>query len=735
MGNGKLIVAIERPTFSESWYRVAGIQPRLRSTVQVSRQHFRGRMWHVLQDPTTNQFFRLNEPAYHFVAMLDGKRTVAEVWRICNEQLGDGAPTQGEAIQLFGQLYTSNLLHAELPPDVEGLLQRYRKRKIREVQGYVTNLLFARIPLIDPDHFLNRWVGVFGRVFTKYGLALWLVLIAVGLYFLAGRAGDLTDRASNVFDPANLPFLYLGMVVAKVFHEFGHAFACKRFGQLAGGGEVHVMGLMFLVFTPLPYVDASSAWAFRSKWHRVVVGAAGMFVELAIAAIAAIIWAITRQGTAVHAVCYNIMFIAGVSSLLFNGNPLLRYDAYYILSDLLEIPNLAQRSKEYIYYLVKRYAWSVRQARNSAHTSGERGWFVSYGIASTIYRIFIFTMILLFLTDRLPKPLAIVAIAFGVVAAFTWLCIPLGKFVRYLATSGELARTRPRAMVSTLIFIMVVFAGIGLISVPDRCRVEGIVEPINITIIHAEVNGFVRDFLPSGQQVGPDGPVLLRCENPELQTRHEHLLAERRRLQARLRIARTQEPAAAQILTEQIVALNEQIRRAEGQIAMLSLRADLTGKWISPEIDRIKGGYVRRGDQVGLVADLERVFVRAVADQQAAMMLVSEAYDDVEIRLKGRPDMQVSGRKLQILPAGSKRLPSAALGYAVGGSMQTAPDDPHGTKSSERFFEIHVLPGETDDVKLLSGQRVVVRFEMPPKPLLVQWWRSLLQLIQRRFHI
>ncbi len=728
-------MAIERPTFSESWYRISGMRPRLRSTVQVFRQHFRGRMWHVLQDPTNNQFFRLNEPAYYFIAMLDGRQTVAEVWHTCNEQLGDEAPTQGEAIQLLGQLYTSNLLVAELPPDAEGLLQRYRKRRIREVQGYVMNLLFARIPLIDPDHFLDRWMGVFGRVFTKYGLALWLVLIGVGLYFLVGRAGELADRASNVFDPANLPFLYLGMVVAKVFHEFGHAFACKRFGRLAGGGEVHVMGVMFLVFTPLPYVDASSAWAFQSKWHRAIVGAAGMFVELAIAAIAAIIWAGTRSGTAVHAVCYNIMFIAGVSSLLFNGNPLLRYDAYYILSDLLEIPNLAQRSKQYIYYLVKRYVWSIRQARSPAHTPGERGWFVFYGIASTVYRIFIFSMILLFLTDRLPKPLAILAIGFGLVAAFTWLCVPLGKFIRYLATSGELARERPRAVASTLIFIVTVFIGLGLIRVPDRCRVEGIVEPISMSIVHAEVDGFVKDFLPSGRHVGPDGPVLLRCENPELKARHEQLLAERRRLQARLRIARTQEPVAAQILTEQIVALDEQIRRVEEQLNSLALHAPIAGTWISPEIERIKGGYVRRGDKVGLVADLERVIVRATADQQVATMLVAEAYDNVEIRIKGRSDMQVSGRKLQIMPAGSKQLPSAALGYAVGGSIQTAPDDPRGIKAAERFFEIHVAPGKAENVKLLSGQRVVVRFEMPARPLLAQWWRSLLQLIQRRFHI
>ena len=221
---------IDRPTFSESWYRVAGLRPRLRSTVQVTRQHFRGQTWHVVQDPTSNQFFRLNEPGYRFVALLDGRKDVGEVWRICNEQLGDSAPTQGEAIQLLGQLYTSNLLQAELPPDAEGLFTRYHKRRVREVQGYLMNLLFIRIPLIDPDRFLERWAGVFGRLFTGYGLALWTVIVGVGVYFAVSNWGGLVNQADTVFSRQkmanNLPLLYFSFVLIKVFHEFGHAFAC-----------------------------------------------------------------------------------------------------------------------------------------------------------------------------------------------------------------------------------------------------------------------------------------------------------------------------------------------------------------------------------------------------------------------------------------------------------------------------------------------------------------------------
>jgi len=725
-------MSVERPTFSESWYRVANLRPRLRSTVQIHRQHFRGQMWHVVQDPSSNQFSRLNEAAYHFVAMLDGRRTVGEIWRICSEQLGDSAPTQGEAIQLLGRLYTSNLLRAELPPDAEGLFNRYRKRVKREVQGYMMNLLFIRIPLFDPDHFLDRWVGVFGRLFTKYGLILWAAIVATGLYFLGGHFDDLADRASSILNPENLPLLYLSFIFIKIFHEFGHAFACKRFGRITGtGGEVHTMGVMFLVFTPLPYVDASSAWAFRKKSHRVIVGAGGMLVEVAVAAVAAVIWANTSPGTTVHAVTYNMMFIASVSTILFNANPLLRFDGYYILSDILEIPNLAQRSRQYIYYLVRKYAWGVKQARNPAHTGGERGWLAFYAIASMIYRVVICVGILLFVANKLFFLGAILAAA----AFVAWVLVPLGRFVRYLATSGELARVRGRAVASTVAVLLLILGGVGLIPAPDRVRVGGVVEPVNMAVVYSEAEGFVIDCLPSGTAVTPRGAPLVRTANPELEARRRQLLAERRRLEARRRLAQTSEEiAAAQIIAEQLQVVDEKIARVEDELAALEVHAPLAGTWISPDIDRVKGAYLRRGEKIGLVAGLGETLIRATASQQQAAML-EEAEGRVEIRVRNRPDLRLTGRVLKILPAGQEQLPSRALGYAAGGSMATSPGDTHGMKAAERFFEIRISPDGNSDVRLLSGQRVVVRFQKPPKPLAVQLWRSLLQLVQKRFHI
>jgi len=728
-------MTVERPTFHEAWYRVANLRPRLLSSVQVYRQYFRGQMWYVLENPSNNKFSRISTSAYHFIAMLDGKSTVAEVWKICNEQLGDKAPTQGEVIQLLGQLYCSNLLYAELASDTAGLFNRYRTRIKRQIQGFFASLLFVRIPLLDPDHFLERWVGIFGRVFSSVGLLLWLVVTATGLFFVVGNFRELVYQSADVLAPDNLILLYLSMVLIKVFHEFGHAFACKRFGQLDGsGGQVHVMGVMFLVFVPLPYLDASSAWAFRKKWHRVVVGMAGILVELFAASIAVIVWANTSTGT-LHIIAYNIIFIASISMIIFNGNPLLRFDAYYVLSDLIEIPNLGQRSRNYIYFLIRKYCWRVKNIRSPAHSVGEKAWFIFYYIASTAYRIFICIRILLFLNDRLPEELFILVPFFAFSAIIAWVLVPIGKFIRYLATNGELARTRGRAVVSTLGVLILLIIGTGILKVPDYCRVEGIVEPVEMAIVYSESDGFVTDFVPSGHAVSPDSNSLIKAVNFELETEKKLLLAELRILEAKQRIATTQEIAAAQILTEQIEALNEKITRIDLEISSLHLKSSLSGTWISPEIDKAKGMYLNRGEQVGFVANLDDVIIRATAGQSLAAILVEQAYEQLEIRVKGRPDVMLTGRIERIFPAGQEMLPSEALGYAVGGAMPTLSQDPRGTRAAEKFFEIRIKPDPDTSVRLLTGQRVIARIRLRSKPLVFQWWLSVRQLFQRRFRI
>jgi len=724
---------VDRPTFSESWYRVADLKPRLRSVTQVYRQHYRGQMWYVVRDASNNQFFRINDAAYHFLGLLDGRRTVAQVWDMCNEILGERAPTQGEAIQLLGQLYTANLLQADLPADAEGMFERYRQRIRREIGGYMMNLLFPRVPLWDPEPFLNRWIKAVGWLFGPIGFTLWSVLIITGSYFLIRRWGDLFNAAEGILspDPGHLAVLYLCFAFIKFFHEMGHAFSCKHFGVLThSGGEVHTVGIMLLVFTPVPYVDASSAWAFRSKWHRMFVALGGMYIELAIAAVAAIFWYFYS-----NPIAFNIIFIASVATILFNANPLLRFDGYYVLSDLLEIPNLAENGKQYIYYLVKKYLFGVKQARDPGHSRSERAWLCTYAITSFIYRIFISIAIILFIAGKL----FFIGILLAVAAIIGWVGVPIWKFAHYLLTSPELIRTRQRAFTWMFGFVALLVVLIGLVPFPDRDRAEGVVEPRNFAFIHMATDGFVQGFTPSGRSVDPSSPPLLKADNLEVRNQRQMLDADFRLTATSLRQARTKELANANSLRQRLNVITRNMRRTEKKIRQLNVRAPIEGTWVAPDVENTVGRYFQKGQKIGMIVSDDDLIVRAVASQSIGPR-VKYHLDrgdpvKVEMRIRGNPDIHLGGKITYIDNAGKRQLPSAALGYRVGGSTPVDPTDPEGRRTIESVFEVHIDPDKTNQYYhyLRSGQTIIVRFEMPEKPLAAQWWRAIRQMIQQRY--
>jgi len=733
-------VAVDNPTFSESWYRVAELRPRLRATARVHRQSFRGRIWYVIRDPAGEDFFRLHEAAYYFVGLLDGRRTVSQAWRICNDRLGDEALTQPEVVQVLGQLYVANLLQARLPPDAEGLFQRYRKRVRRELSGTLGNLLFLRIPLFDPDRLLDKLVVLARPVFTVWGFGLWLALVVAGVVLVLAHRAELTSQAYRLLDAANLagnlPLLYACFVAAKLAHEFGHALACKKFGlQTHTGGEVHTMGVMLLVLAPMPYVDASSTWALRSKLHRVVAAAAGMMTELALAAIAAAVWVLTAgradaSSQLAHAVAYNVMFVAGIATLLFNGNPLLRFDGYYILSDLLEIPNLDGRSRQYLYYLVKRYAWGLRKAANPADSPGEAAWLAGYGIASTAFRVFICVKIVLMLIGRF----LLIGAVLAVTAAVAWVLVPLGRFVHYLLAGPELLRNRGRALATTLAVLAALMAALGFVRLPDRCCLEAVAEPARMAYIHAGGAGFVQEVVPSGREVrgplgGRAGEVLVRLRDRDLECRLAELVHERRLVVCRINAARETAArdksylALVQILQADLAELDRQVEMLRAELEGLSVRAPLGGVWISRRAEELEGLFVRRGDRLGMVACLEEMVLRSAPSQRVAGMLMAEAARGVEVRLLDRPEVRLRGT-WRLLPA-----EEPASSWPPGGPGAEGVGGP----GLERRFGIRVsLPGRAGSV-LLPGQRAVVRFELTAKPLARQWWRSFRQLVQRRF--
>ena len=381
-------------TFSESWYRVANQRLWLRADAVVRSQNYRGQRWIVLQNPFNSRYFRLRPAAYELVARLRPEKTVQEVWQECIARFPDEAPGQEAVMQLLSQLYFANLLHYQNAADSAQLFERYQRQRQRETRARLLNLMFMRFPLLDPDPFLVRTLPLVGAVIGRAGAVLWGLVVALALKVVVDNSSALRTQGEGVLAPGNLPLLYLSLVLIKTIHEFGHAYFCRRFG-----GEVHTMGVMLMIFTPIPYMDASSSWGFRNRSQRALVGAAGMIVELFVAGLAVFVWAATGAGV-LHGLAYNLIFIASVSTVIFNANPLLRFDGYYILSDLLEIPNLSQRAIGQLRHLWERYLFGVKQSESPAHGRREAAWLVVYGIAAGIYRVIVFSGVLLFVADR-----------------------------------------------------------------------------------------------------------------------------------------------------------------------------------------------------------------------------------------------------------------------------------------------------------------------------------------------
>src|SRR5437870_5405066 len=234
-----------RPTFHESWYRVADLRARLRGSTQISRQHYRGERWYVVRDPAGNQYHRLSSAAYRFVGLLDGSRTVGEAWDLVGGQLADDAPTRPEVIQILSQLHAANLLEANITADAGVLLRRHKQLQKRQFQGRLVNVLFPRIPLRDPDRFLRKWMPVMNWILSKWGAVIWLAVVISTVVALVPHWTALKAAAAHAIDAKNNSinyiYLFLTFCIIKLIHELGHAFSCRRFG-----GEVHELGIMFL---------------------------------------------------------------------------------------------------------------------------------------------------------------------------------------------------------------------------------------------------------------------------------------------------------------------------------------------------------------------------------------------------------------------------------------------------------------------------------------------------------
>lgn len=717
----------ERSTFSPFWHRVRAMKPRLRPHVQVTRQHYRGRRWHVVHDPSSNSFYRLSGVAHEFVGLLDGTRSVEDVWQASLTKHADEAMTQNEVIQLLSQLYGSNLLAGDISPETEQLLRRGRDRTAKKARQQAIGLMYFRMPLFNPDRIVSWVEPILRPLIGPAGFVLWLVLVGAALVSLLPHWERLASGIDGAIAPANWGWMALVFVVLKAIHELGHGVICKRFG-----GQVPEFGVMLLVLLPAPYVDASAAWGFQSKWRRIAVGAGGMLFELSIAAVAAFVWLRTPDETLLHQLAYNALFTASVSTVLFNANPLMKFDGYYILSDLIEVPNLMQRSNQMLKFYFQRHVYRVENPQPPTGSLSEAAILTFYGLAAMAYRVFLFISISLYVMTKMFA----IGVFLAIWTAAMWFVLPVGSFVHWLATNPALADKRPRAIALSLAMIALGVLAIGVIPAPDRRRASGVVESVESAGVFFGVDGFVREaHVAPGQRVAKGDP-LVTLENAALEAHYRLSKAQLAEIEGRARAAVAVNPAAAQAAEEYARAIRAQLSWIEERRAELVVRSPVAGVVVGDDPRLLLGSYVREGHPLCEVVDESRVRVAAVLTQTEASWL-REGPTRVEMRSVSRVHHVVPARTERIVDAGSRELPHEALSARGGGTLANAPEDRSGRLTTAPIFTGYFHAVGEDGADLASpvgvpGERVVLRFTLEDRPLASQWWLRLRQALQGR---
>jgi len=692
--------------------------------VEIHRHNYRGELWYVLQDHATGRFQRFTQAAYLLIGLMDGKRTVQEIWENVRSRLEEDAPTQEEMIRLLSQLHSVDVLQCDVPPDTAELLKRFEKRQSSKWKQNIRNPLAMRFSILDPEGFLTRFQLLGRLTFSWLGAILWLAVVGTGIFLVGVHWPELTENITDrVLVPKNLVLMWLTFPVLKAFHEFGHAFAIKRMG-----GEVHEMGIMFLVLTPIPYVDASSASAFRTKWERIMVGAAGMALELFIAAIALFIWINVEPGT-VRAILYNIIFIAGVSSLLFNGNPLLRYDAYYMLGDLLEIPNLGPRGLQYLGYLAQHYLFGLRDVEPPLSTSGERIWFVIYSSTSFVYRMVIYASIILFIASKFFVA-GVVLAGWAVVSMILW---PATKGIKFLFSSPRLGRKRARAIMASSFTMGSIAAIVLLVPVPLSTLAEGVIWVPEQSFVRAGTDGFVNRIIATpGNQIR-SGELLIECSDPLLPANIRVLESRLRELKALYETQVLSDRVKAAVTNEEMKHVKGQLEDARRRADDLTIRSLTDGLFLIPMVQDLPGRFVRRGELLGYVIDRSTITARVVVSQ-SDVDFVRQRTVGVKIRFPEKLSKAVPAVIRREVPAATDQLPSRVLSQQGGGEIAIDPRDMQGVKAFQKLFLFDIELPDLGGLYNVGG-RIHVRFDHGQEPLIWRWYRSIRQLFLKRFNV
>jgi putative peptide zinc metalloprotease protein len=740
-------------TFIPTAERRKQVKLRTRTDLVITPQRYEGKLCHVVKDPVSLKYYRFNTQEYFVFEKLNGENTLEEIRKEFERHFAPDRLTLEDLEGFARQMVTAGLVQHDTPNSARELYTKRKQQRRMKRLATVTNILYIKLPIFDPDRLLSWMVPHLRWIFTKTFLWLSVLLMVSAALFVAFHYSTFYAKLptyQKFFAFQTMLYMWLALGVVKVIHEFGHGLSCKAFG-----GESHEMGFLFMCFSPAMYCNVTDSWTVADKWKRITISFAGIWVELIIASLATFVWWYTPHWPFVNNVAMCLMVLCSVSTFVFNANPLMRFDGYYILADWLEVPNLRERSNRYLSSLFQEYALGVEVPPEPYMAPRRKLLFISYAIGSFIYRWVVTVSILLFLATWLkPYKLESLSLLLAMAALASMLFWPTYRFVKSTRQRGRLPDMKRKKVAVTGFVIATIIAAFLFVPLPvSRVRENGLVQISegHREYVHIQESGILTDiFVYDGQKV-KKGADLAKFRNPKLEFDKRQLEAQRDAAQAQLdslqaRLASVGGDLLSRTRLDKDIAetrsnlnqANELLIKHEQLMSQVQLlRAPRDGVLMSiPKKDELwknwEKGEAHPFCTIGDPTKLRILVPVGATDyreikQNLDRLQAAKGTDhglEVSILPKNRSDYELKGRIFKLPDTDEKNIP-LALTHDGGGSLATKPGgDPN---VHQPLVQTYLVPVEIDDPNntIVPGTMAMVKIHLQWRSAAWWAWRSI----------
>lgn len=715
---------------------------RVRPDLSAKKQRYLGKSYWIVKDPVGLKYYRFQEEEYAILNMLDGRRSLDEIKEKFQKEFPPQKITLEELSQFIGTLHRSGLILTGVHDQGYQLYERSLKRRRQELIQAFSNILCIRFKGIDPERILNFLYPFVSWVFTPFTMFISIVMmISAGLLVLTHFDTFYSKLPSfyQFFTPENGLWLAVILGLTKILHEFGHGLTCKHFG-----GECHEMGVMILVLTPCLYCNVSDSWMLPSKWARAAIGFAGIFVEVWLAAFCTFLWWYSNPGL-LHNICLNIMFISSVSTIIFNANPLLRYDGYYVLADLMEIPNMRQKASSILSRKAGEWCLGLEYPDDPFLPQRNQILFALYAIASACYRWIVTLSITMFLL-RVFKPygLQILGEVIVLMSLYGLLIMPLWKIGKFFYVPGRLEKVKKvRFYISLACFISLI-CFLLFVKLPFRIFTPVEIQYDQGDTVYVLQPGTLSELCALPGETVKKGQVLAILTNPDLELQIRELEREVQRLRAQLAylpsLSKEDPSAEAQIPIVQKAldaAVHDLAQRREDQ-ERLNIRASRDGVLVpatlqkkierdgllpmwydTPFEQKNLGAFLNTGDAFCLLGDPKRMKATLVVTQSQKDFI--KEGQDVDVNLNECPFRVFSGKTKDVATEELKSV-SPRLSNKNKGEVSTTTEQDGTEKPQTPSYKVDV-PLDNSEGLLSVGLTGQAKIHAEPQTIAFRIWR------------